>query len=62
MTEEKTTIQIIWELAHEGVLGGELCPTERFWHWPVLTPELLPPLLRGDYELYGEVRWYGELT
>jgi hypothetical protein len=49
----------ILRLVDEGVLGRELCPTEDYWHWPVIQPEKLPSGLRRVYKIYGEVRWHG---
>lgn len=45
-------------LEEEGVLGYELCPAERYWHWPVDKPADLPEHLRAIYEQYGEMRHY----
>lgn len=47
----------IQDLVDSGVLGPELCPTEYYWHWPVLQPADLPAHLQDMYEGYGEIRW-----
>lgn len=53
-------IDDIQKLIEEGVLGPEECPTEHFWHWPVLQLRKLPDKLMDNFMTYKEIRWYGE--
>lgn len=56
---DRITFRDIQDLVDQDILGTELAPTERYWHWPVDKPEKLPAEFQGDYEKYGEIRWYG---
>jgi hypothetical protein len=45
-------------LVRIGVIDRELPPTADYFHWKVLSPELLPEPLFVNYKNYGEIRWY----
>lgn len=60
MDEVYTTskLQLIRQLELDGILDFELCPEPDYWHWRVAQLDLLPEILKKDYEAYGEVRLY----
>ncbi len=46
----------ICDLVDKGILGRELFPYPKYWHWPILKPDELPEEFMHFTGL-GEVRW-----
>lgn len=55
----KKHLEEIKQLVDDGILGRELCPEPKYWHWQILDADRLPEKYRIFIEL-GEVRFYGD--
>jgi hypothetical protein len=51
-------IKRIRKLVEDGILGEEMCPDPRYWHWPILKPELEHQIPQDIARYEGEVRLY----
>jgi hypothetical protein len=52
----KAQLERIQNLVAQGILGRELCPEPKYWHWPILKPNELPEEF-AEFKELGEVRW-----